>query len=189
VFGVLLLASGCGDDGPKAATSTSKSATTSTTSDESTTTEAPRKPTPRLTSPTYSTTAPVASSNDTTPTTEPPAPVPSDDTIATDPVVTRTCDSNDTALAEAVITHLKASQPTVPASITGITHAPSDAAWARADVTSETPDGLVGMAVITHCVGSQWNVIEAGLSAVGCSGNVPEPAKSQITLGCTTPAP
>ncbi len=183
VIGALLLASGCGDDAkPKAALSTS--AATTTTEEAATTTAAPPKKAPRLVSPTYATTAPGGSGGTPTPDTTAAAPIASPDTIPDNAVVTKTCSSDDTALAAAVITYAKASQPTVPVTVSAITHASSDVAWARADVTSGNPQ-VEGFVAIVQCVGSQWNVVDAGTSGVGCGANVPVAVKAQISLECS----
>ena len=182
MLGALLLASGCGEDAkPQAAVTTSIA--TTTTVEETTTTAAPRKKPPRLVSPTYITSAPAESSGNTTPNTSAPPPVGSADTIPPNAVVTRSCASDDTALAETVITYAKASQPTVPVTVNAIAHAASDAAWARADVASNTT-GVEGFVAIVHCVGSQWQVVDAGTSGVGCGANVPATVKSQISQEC-----
>ena len=182
VLGAVVLASGCGDDAKPRAAATTSFATT-TTVEETTTTSAPRKKPPRLVSPTYVTSKPVESSGNTTPDTTAAPSVGSPDTIPPNAVVTKSCASDDTALAETVITYAKASQPTVPVTVNAITHAPSDAAWARADVGSNTP-GVEGFVAIVHCVGSQWQIVDAGTSGVGCGANVPDSVKAQISLEC-----
>ena len=135
-------------------------------------------------------TSTTSAANDTT-TTTPVVPITTAPTFATTTAPPNTtvsipgvCASNDAGLATALMTYAKNQAPTVPVKVETIKHSTIDPAWARADVVPQTSDGLDGFVAIVHCIGSQWKVVDAGTSGVGCSAPVPPAIQTELGLEC-----
>jgi hypothetical protein len=93
------------------------------------------------------------------------------------------CLTNDDALARAVVRFAQSLSPATPMSIDTVLHAASDHTWARIAVVPATSSGD-GFAVIAHCVGVQWTVVEGGSHDVGCGELVPAGVSRDLGLPC-----
>jgi hypothetical protein len=181
LIATLALAGGCGGVGTRHSSGSSVTTAHVAGPDRSSTAAAELSSTTTHVDPSHATPGTTAGTHVPAQSTTPTAPVTRPPGGMVTPV--SRCLTNDDALARAVVRFAQSLSPATPMSIDTVLHAASDRTWARIAVVPATSSGD-GFAVIAHCVGVQWTVVEGGSHDVGCGELVPAGVSHDLGLPC-----